>query len=155
MRKQTKYRIKQSKIPLISAGKLFQDNKGRLWQNKGEAQAASFINFMLGNLKNGFPIAVKYLWFPAKAFYPFIFLRYDALTTEIANHEMIHIRQQREMLIVFSYAWYATEFLIRLAYLFNIKKAYLTLSMERESRENQGNANYLHNRKPFAFLKYL
>lgn len=72
----------------------------------------------------------------------------------IVNHERIHWRQQMEMLILPFYICYLTEFLIR-----RIRKnramAYVSISFEREAFDHHHDLNYLKNRKPYSWLKYL
>lgn len=92
-----------------------------------------------------------------KALWPWVFVRRgEKDNIELFNHELIHLRQQKEMLIVFAYVWYSTEFLFRFfAYKGDYKKAYYLHSMEREARENQEDFTYLKRREHFAFLLYL
>ena len=68
------------------------------------------------------------------------------------NHEKIHWKQQMEMLIVFFYLWYFIEWLIKLIY---NRNAYYSISFEREAYENDGNSEYLINRKNYNWIKYL
>ena len=44
--------------------------------------------------------------------YPFVFTNNKNLLTDpyFINHELIHLAQQRELLIIFFYLWYLTEF---------------------------------------------
>ena len=82
-----------------------------------------------------------------------LFARKDAeLDESLINHERIHTRQMMEMLIVGFYLWYVIEWLIRLP---KNKNAYRSISFEREAYANDGNLNYLQQRKPFAWLHYL
>lgn len=71
------------------------------------------------------------------------------------NHEMIHIAQQKEMLVVFTYIWYWVEYLIKLVYYRNRDKAYRAVSFEREAYINDWNMGYLDKRKHYSFLKYV
>ena len=89
--------------------------------------------------------------------YPFIILKDTYNNTlkrskKILNHEKIHIEQQKELLIVFFYLWYIIEWFIRL---FMKGNAYRNISFEKESYTNEGNLEYLVNRKRYSFLKYL
>lgn len=69
------------------------------------------------------------------------------------NHESIHTAQMKEMLYVFFYLFYVTEWLIRL--LRYKGRAYYNISFEREAYTNMSNSDYLKERRPYAWLKYL
>lgn len=87
--------------------------------------------------------------------YPFVFLRdkEDKENAVLINHERIHLRQQRELLIVFFYLWYGIDFLIKYAKYRNWEKAYRNIIFEKEAYGNESNLEYLKNRKSFQFLK--
>jgi len=89
--------------------------------------------------------------------YPFVFLKHRSSKTDdvLINHEKIHLKQQLELLILPFYLFYVLEFLCRLMYYKNWYLAYINISFERESYKNEANLNYLNERKPWAFLKYL
>lgn len=89
--------------------------------------------------------------------WPFIILKSDALRDDdsLINHEKIHLRQQLELLVLPFYIVYLLEFLIRCLFYWDSYKAYQNLSFEREAYFNEDNPNYLHERKPFSFIKYL
>ncbi|MBQ9556079.1 MAG: hypothetical protein IJV05_07630 [Muribaculaceae bacterium] len=74
------------------------------------------------------------------------------LSNEMMNHERIHTAQQREMLFVFFYLAYVTEWLVRLPMRGN---AYRNISFEREAYANQRNLNYLKSRRLFAWRHYM
>jgi hypothetical protein len=59
----------------------------------------------------------------------------------------------KEMLYVFFYLFYVTEWLIRL--LRYKGRAYYNISFEREAYINMSNNDYLKERRPYAWLKYL
>ena len=77
------------------------------------------------------------------------------LSKRILNHEAIHSRQIKELLFLGFYIWYVIEWLVRMLYLKNSKKAYKAISFEREAFENDLDTNYLNNRKRFLFLNYI
>ncbi len=133
----------------------YEDNRGELYDSKEKAQVASFMNVIHAGFKNGFPFFIPRFWYNAITFYPFIMFRKDSVNVQRLVHEIVHIRQQREMLIVGAYVWYGIELLIRLLMTRSIRLAYLQHSMEREARENADNKQYPLTRKPYAFLKYL
>ena len=73
----------------------------------------------------------------------------------IINHESIHIKQQKEMLVIPFYIWYCFEYLIRYLQYKNWYKAYQNISFEREAYKHERDLNYLQNRKLFSWFKYL
>jgi hypothetical protein len=89
--------------------------------------------------------------------FPFIFLKRKELkhNAELINHERIHLKQQRELLIIFFYLFYISEWLIKLIKYKNAFLAYKNLSFEREAYLNENNLYYLEKRKIWAFLKFL
>jgi hypothetical protein len=90
------------------------------------------------------------------ALFPFIILntRLSKVPAKI-NHETIHIKQQQELLVLFFYLWYVTEYIFRTFQYGISKEAYMNISFEREAYLNEGNANYLVDRKFYSFLKYI
>ncbi|MDY7394428.1 hypothetical protein UMM65_04185 [Aureibaculum sp. 2210JD6-5] len=91
------------------------------------------------------------------AIYPFIFLKNRSLSNNwvLINHERIHLKQQLELLWVFFFIWYTLEFLFHLIRLRNWTAAYKNISFEKEAYENEGNPNYLNERKFWSFINYL
>ncbi len=89
--------------------------------------------------------------------WPFIILKSDALKkdTELINHERIHLRQQQELLIIPFYMLYITEWLLRTIWYLDSYRAYQNISFEREAYGNENQSDYLSQRKPFSFIKYL
>ena len=89
--------------------------------------------------------------------WPFIFLKHNTLKEDIVliNHEKIHLKQQQELLVVFFYIFYISEWLIRTAIYFDSYKAYQNISFEREAYSNEKNLDYPSERRAFSFIKYL
>lgn len=89
--------------------------------------------------------------------FPFVFLADAADKNDVVfvNHERIHLRQQLELLIVFFYVWYFVEYVIRLLQFKDRKKAYRSISFEREAYENEKDLGYLNGRSFWKFLRYL
>ena len=89
--------------------------------------------------------------------WPFIFLKNGNLKADsvLINHEKIHLRQQRELLILPFYILYLTEWVIRSLWYLNTYRAYQNLSFEREAYAHEDDMEYLSNRKIFSFIKYL
>jgi len=90
------------------------------------------------------------------AVYPFIFLKNKSLYNNwvLINHERIHLRQQKELLWIFFFLWYTLEFVYHLIRLRNWNKAYRSISFEKEAYENEGNPNYIKNRRNWSFIHY-
>lgn len=89
--------------------------------------------------------------------FPFIILRKKELSKDpvFMNHEKIHIRQQLEFLILPFFIWYLAEYIFYYLKFRNAYLAYRNISFEKECYKNEHNLNYLQNRKPFSFFKYL
>jgi len=105
-------------------------------------------------------IVFKYLTprgFRGLTFYPFVFLadKDDKLNKVFINHERIHIRQQIELLILPFYLWYFSEYLFQLLQFRDRKKAYYSISFEREAYSNEKDLDYLKQRSFWRFLKFI
>ena len=89
--------------------------------------------------------------------FPFVIFTHaeDKFDKVVVNHERIHIRQQLELLIVLFYVWYFVEYLIRLLWLKDKKKAYNAISFEREAYANEKDLDYLKRRSFWKFLYYM
>ena len=97
-------------------------------------------------------------YFPFGSFYAanifgLIFCRSDKgrLDEVEKNHEYIHTLQQREMLFVGFLLWYCIEWLWRYAKCHNFMKAYHDLYFEREAYLMQGDLDYRHHRRHYAW----
>lgn len=80
---------------------------------------------------------------------------YLPLTNRTINHEAIHTHQIKELLFVGFYVWYITEWIVRLIYYRNLKKAYRAVCFEQEAFSHDIDLDYLHNRERFAFLRFI
>jgi hypothetical protein len=96
---------------------------------------------------------------PAKAMalYPFMLfksksLKYDSV---IINHEKIHFKQQQELLILPFYILYLLHYLFNRLKYKGHHQAYLNICFEREAYTNEWDMQYLHKRKPFAWISFL
>lgn len=113
--------------------------------------------------------------------WPFCFIRKDARKFDEydENHEKIHCYQQIEMLLVMLagvtfaipylgvswwwlllaptmyFIWYMVEYFIRSIIYGDKNEGYRNIATEQEAYMNEKNLNYLNERKPFAWLKYL
>ena len=113
--------------------------------------------------------------FSAMTFIPWIFCRKELKEVNL-NHEMIHVRQQVEMLFVgivlamvlflFIDWWsllfipiffwlYIIEWLVRLIIYRDKDEAYRNISFEQEAYDHQAERYYLEVRKDFAWLRYM
>lgn len=97
---------------------------------------------------------IPFKGFSAMAFVWWIFARQE-LTDRVIRHEEIHIRQQKEMLVIFFLLWYGIEWLLRLIQYRNRMTAYKNISFEREAYDNMSNIGYLETRKAYSFIKYI
>ena len=71
------------------------------------------------------------------------------------NHEYIHTLQQRELLFVFFYLFYVTEWVIRLLICRNAHEAYRNISFEREAYTHQRNQHFPQERRLFAWVRFI
>ena len=114
--------------------------------------------------------------FQAMAFWPFIFSKSRLMGDRRKNHERIHLRQQREVMLVslipmlvlcltcLSWWWmavvpfvyyllYGIEYVIRLL-VHGKKEAYRNISFEQEAIIYERDFYYLKERMRFAWVKY-
>ncbi len=89
--------------------------------------------------------------------FPFVFIKFDGDRNNevLIHHEKIHLRQQKEMLILLFYIWYGIEYTYRLFQYRNRNTAYQNISFEREAYAKEADLDYLKSRSFFAFLKFL
>ena len=106
------------------------------------------------------PLFIRTTWlarpYRAMAVYPFILLReweyrHDAV---MVHHELIHHRQQLELLILPFYMIYIGHYLINLLRYRDHDRAYRQIIFEREAYAMETDRDYLHTRKFAAFLKH-
>ena len=84
-------------------------------------------------------ITISY-YIPLKGFiainlFGLIVARKDGLPLSelILHHEAMHTKQIKELLYVGFYIWYIVEWLVRLLYIRNFRKAYNAISFEKEA----------------------
>ena len=115
--------------------------------------------------------------FQAMAFWPFIFSKSRLMSDRRKNHERIHLRQQREVMVVslipmlvlcltcLSWWWmgavpfvyyllYGIEYVVRLM-AYGKKEAYRNISFEQEAIMNEYDFYYLKKRMRFAWMRYI
>src|SRR6476620_12686900 len=85
------------------------------------------------------------------ALWPFMFLKKGA-SNAIITHERIHFRQQVELLILPFYAIYILNYIFNCLRYAGHERAYRNIIFEREAYANQGNTNYLKERRLYSFL---
>ena len=123
---------------------------------------------------------IPFSGFLAMTLWPFIFVREElakAYSVIVNNHEHIHAEQQKELLVVgaalaliayaFGLGWWALLFLPLFLWLYLIewlikipiegssRKAYRSISFEREAYQNEKDLTYIAKRKHFIWLKYI
>ena len=69
------------------------------------------------------------------------------LSPEELNHERIHTAQQRELLFLPFFLWYAAEWLVLMVRYRNSMEAYYRIRFEREAYRHQAESDYLARRK--------
>lgn len=89
--------------------------------------------------------------------YPFIIYRGSKkeVPEDVHNHEMIHIYQQRELLVIGFYALYVYYWLKNRAKGQDNLHAYANIPFEVEAYRNQHNMEYLSSREKGAWKKYI
>lgn len=105
-------------------------------------------------------IVNKYLLgkqFKGVSIWPFVILKNRELKDDdyFINHERIHLRQQIELFILPFYIWYLLEYIYRLFQYKDTFLAYKNISFEREAYSQEMKADYLSERKFWAFLQFL
>lgn len=99
---------------------------------------------------------IPFKGFRSTALWPFVFVRSDVPVDEpTVNHEQIHCEQQKEMLLVFFYLWYAIEWVVRLIQYRTAHTAYRNISFEREAYAKEYDLAYVSMRKRYAWIHYL
>ena len=77
------------------------------------------------------------------------------VTKRLLDHELIHCRQQLELLYIPFFILYVAEWLVRLLRYRSHSKAYYNISFEREAYRNESNPGYLKKRSPYNWIHYL
>ncbi len=102
-------------------------------------------------------IVVTKLGVRGMALYPFILIRNakDRYDFQLIQHELIHHKQQIELLILPFYIFYLLEYLYHRFKGRNHNEAYLNISFEKEAYLNDDVENYLQKRKLWSFMRYM
>ena len=86
--------------------------------------------------------------------FPFIISR-DEMSEVTIRHEMIHIEQQRELLVIFFYVLYVWYWLRGKMLGMTNDEAYMNIPFEQEAYRKMYDENYLETREKHAWRKYL
>jgi len=86
--------------------------------------------------------------------YPYIFIRDEGNEITI-NHERIHLKQQKELLVIGFYILYVLFWLVNLVRYRSFFLAYSAIPFEREAYQNEEDWVYTLNRKKYAWIKYI
>lgn len=107
----------------------------------------------MGTMKIVYNNLIPFKGFNAINLFGVIFARKDAgmLSQRQLNHEAIHTAQMKELLYVFFYIFYMTEWIVKLPT--HGRKAYGNISFEREAYEHDCEHNYLYSRKLYSWFK--
>lgn len=104
-------------------------------------------------IKNNF---IPFKGFSAINLFGFVFTRRNSLSDITINHEEIHTQQMKELGYIFFYILYFIEWIIRLFTKgCSSNDAYYAISFEQEAYANERDPQYIQNRKPYAWVKYL
>lgn len=101
---------------------------------------------------------IPFKGFKACSIFPFIFIRKEykgKVEPTLLEHERTHFEQQKEMLFVFFYLWYAVEWLIRFVKYRDARLAYKRISLEQECYWATQMESYHKWRKHYAWIEFL
>ena len=73
------------------------------------------------------------------------------LSPQDINHEMIHVRQQRELLYLPLFVWYAVEWLVLCVKYKDWLKAYRNIRFEKEAYRHESDLSYLSKRRHYHY----
>lgn len=90
------------------------------------------------------------------ALFPFILVKLEKSRFDevMIRHEIIHLRQQLELLIIPFYFFYLLNYLHNRLIYKDHHEAYMNIVFEREAYANDGLPDYLKRRKLFSWRKY-
>ena len=104
-----------------------------------------------------FPIVhLPFLPAAGMAIFPFVLVKYSWIKNDqqIINHELIHLRQQIELLIIPFYLIYILDYLINLVRYRNHNLAYRNIVFEKEAYSNDADYEYLKKRGFYSWMNY-
>ena len=77
------------------------------------------------------------------------------ISKRVLRHELIHCKQQLELLYIPFFLLYLLEFLVRWIQTGDRYEAYRNISFEKEAYSNENDCGYLEKRKPMSWLRHL
>lgn len=91
------------------------------------------------------------------ALFPFILVKLEKSRFDkvMIRHEIIHLRQQLELLVIPFYVFYLLNYLYNRTIYSDHHEAYMNIVFEREAYANDAFPDYLKRRKLFSWRKYL
>lgn len=94
--------------------------------------------------------------YAATTIFPFIFFKNKEKLNDrfIVNHEMIHVRQQLELLVIPMWILYGLNYLLNRLKGMGHDIAYLDIIFEREAYGHDHDMKYLTKRKWYAWIKH-
>jgi hypothetical protein len=101
-------------------------------------------------------IISKLISYNGMALWPFIILREERFRhiPVLINHERIHLRQQKELLVLPFYVLYLLNYLVNLLIYHHHDTAYRNIIFEREAYANDRDLQYLKQRKWLSVFRY-
>ncbi|RYE24623.1 MAG: hypothetical protein EOP42_22125 [Sphingobacteriaceae bacterium] len=109
-------------------------------------------------MKLRYPIlVVPQLKVNGMALFPFILVKLEKSRFDqvMIRHEIIHLRQQLELLVLPFYFFYLANYLYNRTLYKDHYEAYRNIVFEREAYDNDAFPDYLQRRKLFSWIKYL
>lgn len=90
------------------------------------------------------------------ALFPFILVKLEKSRFDevMIRHEIIHLRQQLELLVIPFYFFYLLNYLYNRLIYNDHHEAYMNIVFEREAYANDAFPDYLKRRKLFSWIKY-
>lgn len=98
-------------------------------------------------------IVIPWLWVRAMTLWPVVLMKEDYSHTRTERHEVIHILQQRELLVIPFYVLYFLNWLLNIPVHWG--GAYRNICFEREAYACDDIEIYLFLRKRFAWVDYI
>ena len=91
------------------------------------------------------------------AIFPFILIKDEQSKNnkQLIYHELIHLRQQMELLVIPFFILYLLNYMVNLIRYKNHDKAYRNIVFEREAYANDSDYSYLNHRGFFSWTNYL
>jgi len=154
--------VKLPNVSLLSIGLLGGCSPKLLVELSAVSGMAPILLLSLDIIQERSPVILIFKHFFYKNYvglslWPFIILKEGSLLADgvLINHERIHLKQQRELLILPFYILYIVEWFLRTLYYRDSYRAYRNISFEREAYAHEGDMQYLSMRRSFAFFRYL